>query len=91
MSEQQFIGNTAPTLAGIKTGSLFPYHYSSKQEAVKALRSYNRRLTPKGLRLMPLRCCARQATRIAAKQPACGSCAAACPPARRFRMRSACF
>ena len=55
MSEQQFIGNTAPTLAGIKTGSLFPYHYSSKQEAVKALRSYNRRLTPKGLRLMPLR------------------------------------
>ena len=55
MSEQQFIRNTAPTLAGIKTGSLFPYHYSSKQEAVKALRSYNRRLTPKGLRLMPLR------------------------------------
>lgn len=55
MSEQQFIRNTAPTLAGIKTGSLFPYRYQSKARAIEALRRYNRQLTPKGLRLLPLR------------------------------------
>ncbi len=55
MSEQQFIRSTAPTLAGIKTGSLFPFRYASRAEAIRALRRYNRRLTPKGLRLLPLR------------------------------------
>lgn len=55
MSEQSFIRNTAPTLAGLKTGSLFPFHYESRTEAVRELRSLNRRLTPKGLRLLPLR------------------------------------
>ena len=55
MSEQQFIRSTAPTLAGIKTGSLFPYHYASRDEAISELRSLNRRLAPKGLRLLPLR------------------------------------
>ncbi len=55
MSERQFIRSTAPTLAGIKTGSLFPYRYESKAQAMEALRRYNRQLTPKGLRLLPLR------------------------------------
>ena len=55
MSEQQFIRNTAPTLAGLKTGSLFPYRYESRTKALQELRSFNRRLTPKGLRLIPLR------------------------------------
>lgn len=55
MSEQQFIRNTAPTLAGMKTGSLFPYRYESRVQALEALRRYNRKLTPKGLRLLPLR------------------------------------
>ena len=55
MSEQQFIRSTAPTLAGIKTGSLFPYRYGSKAEAISELRGWNRRLSPKGLRLLPLR------------------------------------
>ncbi len=55
MSEQSFIRNTAPTLAGLKTGSLFPFHYESKVQALGELRSFNRRLTPKGLRLVPLR------------------------------------
>ena len=34
MSEQQFIRSTAPTLAGLKTGSLLPYRYSSKENAL---------------------------------------------------------
>ena len=55
MSEQQFIRSTAPTLAGLKTGSLFPYRYGSKDEAISELRGLNRRLSPKGLRLLPLR------------------------------------
>ncbi len=36
MSEQQFIRSTAPTLAGIKTGSLFPFRYASRAEAISA-------------------------------------------------------
>ena len=55
MSEQQFIRSTAPTLAGIKTGSLFPYRYTERTEAIRELRRYNQRLRPKGLRLLPLR------------------------------------
>ena len=55
MSEQSFIRNTAPTLAGLKTGSLFPYRYESWSQALRELRELNRRLTPKGLRLLPLR------------------------------------
>ena len=55
MSEQQFIRSTAPTLAGLKTGSLFPYRYAAKADAIRELRRYNQRLRPKGLRLLPLR------------------------------------
>ena len=55
MSEQQFIRSTAPTLAGLKTGSLFPYRFTGRQQAVEELRCWNRRLRPKGLRLLPLR------------------------------------
>lgn len=55
MSEQTFIRNAAPTLAGIKTGSLFPFHFASRSQATRELCGWNRRLTPKGLRLLPLR------------------------------------
>lgn len=55
MSEQQFIRSTAPTLAGLKTGSLLPYRYSSKENALAELRAYNRKRPPNGRRLLPLR------------------------------------
>ena len=55
MSEEQFVRSTAPTLAGLKTASLFPFRYTSRKQAVRELRDYNRQLTPKGLRLLPLR------------------------------------
>ena len=45
----------APTLAGIKTGSLFPCPCSSREELLCQVRSLNRRLSPKGLCLLPLR------------------------------------
>ena len=45
----------APTLAGIKTGSLFLCPCSSREELLCQVRSLNRRLSPKGLCLLPLR------------------------------------
>ena len=50
MSEELLIRQGAPTLAGIKTGSLFPCAC-----ACRATLLTNRTLTPKGLCLLPLR------------------------------------
>lgn len=55
MSEEILIRNCAPTLAGIKTGNLFRCSYGSKRKIVADIRSLNRRLVPKGLRILPLR------------------------------------
>ena len=55
MSEEYLVRNCAPTLAGIKTGSLFTCPYSSKAEIVTALSSLNQKLLSKGLRVLPLR------------------------------------
>lgn len=55
MSEEYLIRNCAPTLAGIKTGSLFTCPYSSKAEVVTALSNLNQKLLSKGLRVLPLR------------------------------------
>lgn len=55
MSEEYLIRNCAPTLAGIKTGSLFTCPYSSKAEVIDALSGMNRKLLSKGLRVLPLR------------------------------------
>lgn len=55
MSVDYVIRHAAPTLAGIKTGSLFPCSFSSCKDMVRDLRSFNRILVPRGLRLLPLR------------------------------------
>ena len=55
MSESRIISQCAPTLAGIKTGSLFPHPYDSKEQVYRDIRELNRRLIPKGLCLIPLR------------------------------------
>lgn len=55
MSVDQLIRHAAPTLAGIKTGNLFPARFASSQDMVQALREFNRVLVPRGLRLLPLR------------------------------------
>lgn len=51
MAEEILIRQGAPTLAGIKTGSLFP----CPCEDSEALMTDIRRLSPKGLCLLPLR------------------------------------
>ena len=55
MSVDYVIRHAAPTLAGIKTGNLFPCVFSSPQDMVRDLREINQVLVPRGLRLLPLR------------------------------------
>lgn len=55
MSEELLIRHCAPTLAGLKTGSLFVCAFESLRQMAEELRGANRVLTPKGLRLIPLR------------------------------------
>jgi hypothetical protein len=57
MSEEYLVNYCAPTIAGIKTGSLFSCCYSSREELAEDLRSYNAVFMPKGLFLIPLRIC----------------------------------
>lgn len=55
MCEHHFVRNCAPTLAGIKTGSLFPCPFEDRSRLLGSIRSINRRLGKKGLRCIPLR------------------------------------
>ena len=55
MSEELLVRNCAPTLAGLKTASLFNCPYESREELLSSLRQLNRRLGPKGVRAIPLR------------------------------------
>ena len=55
MSEEILVRQAAPTLAGIKTGSLFPCPCDDKEELLADIRRLNRLLVPKGLCLLPIR------------------------------------
>ena len=55
MSEEILIRQGAPALAGIKTGSLFPCPCEDREALMTDIRRLNRRLSPKGLCLLPLR------------------------------------
>lgn len=70
MSEENLVRQCAPTLAGIKTGTIFPVSFETKAELTTDIRDLNRILVPKGLRLLPLcyrenrrRCCISTAPR----------------------------
>lgn len=54
MSEEMLVQYCAPTLAGLKTGNLFSCPYENKAEVAEKLRSLNRILVPKGLRVLPM-------------------------------------
>ena len=49
------IRQAAPTLAGIKTGSLFPCPCEDKAALLAEIRAFNRRYQARGLCLLPLR------------------------------------
>ncbi len=61
MLDDYLVLHCAPTLAGLKTGCMFSYPYHSQQALTQELRSSNRRLRGKGLRLLPLRLSASRA------------------------------
>ena len=55
MSEEMVVRQAAPTLAGIKTGSLFPCPCAEKDVLLGEIRAFNRRYLSRGLCLLPLR------------------------------------
>ena len=55
MSEDLMIRHCAPTLAGIKTGNLFSCSYPDRKELTKAISGLNRKLVPRGVRIVPLK------------------------------------
>ena len=55
MSEEMVIRYCAPTLAAIKTGSLFNCTFDNQQEMTESLRAINQCLLRKGVTALPLR------------------------------------
>lgn len=54
MSTDTIVRMCAPTLAGMKTGSLFSQEFSDKEELALSLEEYNRVMEPKGLKMISL-------------------------------------
>lgn len=55
MTDEMIVLQCSPTLAGMKTGSMFPCPYTSRKELLDDIRSLNKRLVPRGIRVLPLR------------------------------------
>lgn len=55
VSEEYIVRHAAPTLAGLKTGSVFSCPFESREDLKAELRRLNTRLCRKGLRVLPLR------------------------------------
>ena len=55
MSEEMLIRCCAPTMARLKTGNMFSCAFGIRELMIRELRQLNRRLRPKGLRIVPLR------------------------------------
>ena len=56
MSDETLVRCCAPTLAGLKTGSLFSCPYESREALLAELRALNREFASRGLCILPLRC-----------------------------------
>ena len=72
MAEEILVRQGAPTLAGIKTGSLFPCPCEDREVLLSDIRKLNRRLSPKGLCLLPIRFLAGQALLYSIAPLCCG-------------------
>lgn len=55
MSEELIVKNCSPTLAGMKSASMFSYKFSSPEALTCDLRELNRKLVSKGLVFIPIR------------------------------------
>ena len=54
MSEEDIVRFCAPTLAGLKPGSLFAALFTDRRELADEIRQLNRRLASRGLHVLPL-------------------------------------
>ena len=72
MSEDLMIRHCAPTLAGIKTGNLFSCSYPDRKELTKAISGLNRKLVPRGVRIVPLKVRRGRALIYAYRRPCAG-------------------
>ena len=90
MPEEILIRQGAPTLAGIKTGSLFPCPCEDREALLSDIRQLNRRLSPKGLCLLLPRERRVSARGGAVPQLPAGGCEGLHrPPRERFQVRGA--
>lgn len=55
MPEELLVKHCSPTLAGMKTGNLFTCPFPSDYEMKQCVRCWNKTLTKKGLRVLPMR------------------------------------
>lgn len=55
MSDEVFVQCCAPTLAGLKTGSMFSFPYPDRAAMTADVRTLNRALASRGLCVLPLR------------------------------------
>ncbi len=55
ISEELVIYHCSPTMAGLKTGSLFNCPNGNGSKFIKSIREMNRRLLPRGARIVPLK------------------------------------
>lgn len=55
MSEELLVKHCSPTLAGMKTGNIFSCDFSDEKEMRECIRCWNRVLTKKGMRVVPIR------------------------------------
>lgn len=55
MPEQYLIDHCSPTLAGLKTGNMFPVRLEPDEDVHEEIRKWNRMLAQKGIRIVVLR------------------------------------
>ncbi len=55
MSDEMIVRYCAPTLAGMKTGNMFTYHFENLSELCNTMRRLNTLFREKGVRVLPLR------------------------------------
>ena len=55
MSEDMVIAQCSPTMAGLKTGSLFACPVEDRAELAGSMRRLNATLVPRGLRMVPVK------------------------------------
>lgn len=55
MSEELVVAQCSPTMAGLKTGSLFACPQEDRTALISGIRQLNARLVPRGIRMIPVK------------------------------------